>query len=307
MQFSEVSIGKELKEIMIDLLEDEAVDIARRLGDALAQGGELFRAPAHRGGLKGSAQVVGATDRLRLLLLHVQRHKGLMHARPMIAAYGQRPGNTYLDALLALARQPVPWQRSLDTWKPRTHNARRQFASLARHLYAQWAVPAFMDSAWFAGDSFDAQCQQAWFLHLGEGENIRTARLPISYTKRMAHHFMLAPTDLTAEAALRWGQVQALGGSDRLCRAVNAHTLATSFPVQCKRPAERWRFFGLAGRLGDSVADYFVARFANCRWRTRRLARSVCLRTSRCRRSSRRNSRMLSGCAAPQFHGNIGS
>lgn len=175
------------------------------------------------------AQNWGATERFRQLLLHAQRHTELLDARAVVAQYGQRPGNTYLDALLALARQPLAWKRPLDAWRPRTHNVRRQFASLARHLYADWPVPAFMDAAWFTGDTYDARCQQAWFVHLGTGENIRTATLPITYTKRMAHQFMLAPADLTVDAALRWGQIQGLGGSERLCRAVIATRLGSSF------------------------------------------------------------------------------
>jgi PcfJ-like protein len=45
----------------------------------------------------------------------------------------------------------------------------------------------------------------------------------------MAHHFMQAPADCTVEAALRWGQVHALGGDARLVRAVVGTRLGTSF------------------------------------------------------------------------------
>lgn len=176
------------------------------------------------------ASNAGATERLRQLLLHAERHTYWLHTRPVLAQFGQRAGNTYFDALLALARQPFPWLRPLGSWIPQTHNARRQFTSLARHLYARWPVPTFMDSAWFAGDTYDGQCQQAWFLHVGAGENIRTApTLPLAYTKRMAHHFMESPADLTIEGALRRGQILALGGSERLCRAVTATRLGTEF------------------------------------------------------------------------------
>jgi hypothetical protein len=45
----------------------------------------------------------------------------------------------------------------------------------------------------------------------------------------MAHHFMQAPADFTAEAALRWGQVRGLGGPERLVRAVIGTRLGADF------------------------------------------------------------------------------
>ncbi len=90
-------------------------------------------------------------------------------------------------------------------------------------------MPAFLDSVWFQGVSRAARARQRWFLHVGRGENIRRADLPLPYTKRMAHHFLHAPADYTAEAALRWGQVRALGGDARLVRAVVGTRLGTSF------------------------------------------------------------------------------
>src|SRR5262249_49909715 len=71
--------------------------------------------------------------------------------------------------------------------------------------------------------------QQEWFVHVGRGQNIRTADLPLPYTKRMAHYFMQAPAGLTVEAALRWGQIHGLGGSERLARAVIGTRLGASF------------------------------------------------------------------------------
>src|SRR5918997_6500639 len=57
----------------------------------------------------------------------------------------------YADALLALSAHRRDWVRPLDAWRARSHNARRQFASLLRHLLARYEVPAFLDSAWLAG------------------------------------------------------------------------------------------------------------------------------------------------------------
>ncbi len=154
------------------------------------------------------------------LLLHVCKSPDLLTCHPVIAEYGWREGNSFVEALVAMARCWASWTRPVQAWRPRTHNTRRQFSSLARHLFARWPVPLFMDSVWFKGNTEEASRQQGWFIHLGKGENIRHADLPIPYTKRMAHHFMQAPLDLSVESALRWGQVHALGGSARLVRAI---------------------------------------------------------------------------------------
>jgi hypothetical protein len=163
------------------------------------------------------------------LLKHATVTSGLVSGEPVIWDFGRRAGNTFIDGLLALARRYRNWIRPVGAWRPQTHNTRRQFAALTRHLLAEWPVPAFLDSVWFLGDGQEATQKQEWFLHVARGQNIRTADLPVPYTKRMAHHFMQAPADLTVDAALRWGQVLGLGGSERLARAAVGTWLGTRF------------------------------------------------------------------------------
>jgi hypothetical protein len=166
---------------------------------------------------------------LRDLLRHVSVCTDLISGQPVISQYGCQVGNTFVDGVLALARHSLGWIRAVGDWKPQTHNTRRQFSSLARHLFAEWPVPAFADSAWFLGNGKEAVRQQEWFLHIGKGHNIRTADLPLAYTKRMAHYFMQAPPDLTVESALRWGQIHGLGGTARLVSAIVGTRLGSSF------------------------------------------------------------------------------
>ena len=86
----------------------------------------------------------------------------------------------YADALLALSAHRRDWVRPLDAWRARSHNARRQFASLLRHLIARYEVPAFLDAAWLAGLTPEAVEHQAWYKHIASGRNIRTAEdLPV--------------------------------------------------------------------------------------------------------------------------------
>ncbi|MEX2120605.1 MAG: hypothetical protein WD847_13510 [Pirellulales bacterium] len=161
------------------------------------------------------------------LLMHATRHASLLAMEQVVPRLGRQEGNTFVGGLAALARHSASWLRDVENWRPRTHSPRRKFSSLARHLFADWPVPLFMDSVWFKGASSEALRQQGWFLHLGRGENIRTADLPLPYTKKMSHYFMQAPSELSVEGALRWGQVHALGGSGRLARAIVGTWLET--------------------------------------------------------------------------------
>ena len=162
------------------------------------------------------------------LLLAAQQHTGLIASGPVFSSLGAQEGNSYIEALLALARHHSVWLRCPDDWRPATHNTHRQFGALARHLLAYYPVPAFLDAAWFEGPTREARRHQGWFRHIGIGKNIRTADLLIPLTSRAAHLFLQAPGDLRIEAALRWGQAQAIGSDSRLCRALVGTRLRTS-------------------------------------------------------------------------------
>ena len=134
----------------------------------------------------------------------------------------------YVDALIRLNDRRGQWIRPLDTWQPSTHNRDRQFSSLARHLFARYPVPTFMDSAWFRGGQ-GAYHLRNWFIHIGSGKNIRTAKTPVPMTKRIAHHFAEAPDHYSIENAIRWGQIHALEGDRRLTEAILGTPLGESF------------------------------------------------------------------------------
>ena len=172
---------------------------------------------------------LGVRDAMRRLLLITHKYADLHGAEPAFAQYGYAAGNTYLDALCALAHRYGSWLRPLEAWKPDSHNARRRFGSLARHLLAEYPVPTFMDAAFFRGRTEFADRQQEWFVHIGIGKNIRTAQLPVRLTEKAAHHFLLAPRDFTIEGALRWGQMCALGANELLIRAVADTRLGETF------------------------------------------------------------------------------
>jgi hypothetical protein len=167
---------------------------------------------------------------LRLLLhLHACR-VDFFGTTPVIAEFGGRLGNSFVEALVLIAAHHQAWLRPCDTWKPRTHNTRRQFASLLRHLFVQYDdMPLFFDSVWFTGPTAKGGNQRAIYLHIGKGGSLRSCDLPIRFSKRMAHHFKQAPNDVTFEKALRWGQVLGLGGDERLATTILATRLGECF------------------------------------------------------------------------------
>ena len=121
--------------------------------------------------------------------------------------------NTYLRGVLAVVENENAWIRTLDSWHAESLDRGEQFSELTRHLLCEYEVPRFMDIAWLNGNT----THQGWFRHIGTGENIRMAPgLPFVLTKRASGFFMKAPQHYTIEAALRFGQVTALGGNRHL-------------------------------------------------------------------------------------------
>ncbi len=78
-----------------------------------------------------------------------------------------------------------------------------------------------MNGAWLEELTADGVLHQRWFIHVAQGQNIRTADgLPIPLTKKQAHHYLQAPDDFDVIGAFRWAQILDLGGSERLVRSV---------------------------------------------------------------------------------------
>ena len=168
----------------------------------------------------------------------------------------------YANALLALAAHERDWIRALEDWQATSHNACRQFRSLLRHLIARYEVPPFLDAAWLEGLTAQGVQQQRWYKHIARGENIRTADgLPISLTKKQAHHFLQAPDDFDIPSAFRWAIIQDLGGDEHLVRSILGTRIASDFAHE-----EFWksvfRFFIAHPKLGPRhhgpIVDYLL-------------------------------------------------
>jgi hypothetical protein len=161
---------------------------------------------------------------LKELLIHIQKKADFLYDD---IRFGDKKF-LYVEAMIKINDRRGLWLRDLKSWKAGTHNARRQFASLIRHLFCKYEIPEFFDSAWFRKEKSSYKFRD-WFIHIGLGHNIRTVKTPIPLTKKMAHSMMLAPADYTIEGAIRWGQIHALGGDKRLISEVVATRLGKSF------------------------------------------------------------------------------
>jgi hypothetical protein len=123
----------------------------------------------------------------------------------------------FIDVLPGIAFFEEEYLRSPEEWKPTTHNTDRQFASFLRHLFAKYSIPKFMDSCWF----FNSVREHGWYVHLGTGQNIRTAPgLFFPLTKKQSHHFYNAPNSCPIYAAFRYGQIISYDGNERVLNAL---------------------------------------------------------------------------------------
>lgn len=119
--------------------------------------------------------------------------------------------------------------KDIEKWECKSHNVYRQIASLTRHLFAKYYVPAFMDKVW-TGPMPVGENYQRWFIHIAQGQNIRTAvGLPAQLTKKEAHYFLQAPADFDPLQAIRYGQILNLGGNEPLVRQVLKTRIAVDF------------------------------------------------------------------------------
>ena len=83
-----------------------------------------------------------------------------------------------------------------------------------------WRETFFTDGAWHQKDLTFIRRQQAWFMHVAQGGNIRAMDTEIALTKRMAHLIFAVPDVESVSMGLRWAQFLGMGGSRNLVLAV---------------------------------------------------------------------------------------
>ena len=150
----------------------------------------------------------------------VRRRSGFLRS-PEIA--GRRV--LQVDALRNLATFVGDFARPVRDWPGSAGSFHRVLASLARHLFVRYEVPAFLASVWLGDDGAFARAKRRWYIAHGNGRRFRDLDLPMSMTRRMESLFLASPDHLTVEQAMRRAELTALGASPALADAVLATRL----------------------------------------------------------------------------------
>jgi len=154
------------------------------------------------------------------LLAQVRAQTSLLKPTPGRAGPGWSAPVFLIKRLKNFASRQGLWLRPAEAWRAGDGGLREESRSLARHLFAVYAVPGFMDSVWDLPEGADAFRQQAWFIRLGRGAKLRSLNLPVVLTRQMEHHARRAPDHYTVIQALRYGEARGLGSSRQLaCEA----------------------------------------------------------------------------------------
>jgi hypothetical protein len=147
--------------------------------------------------------------------------------------------NDYLftQGLIKVFERNKQWIRKVEEWKPKSHNKRKQFSHLLRHLFGKYEVPLFMDHVWFRNDQGSYRYRD-WYVNLIRGESLRKQKSKVKVTKKIAHYFGTAPENYSVEEALWWGIIHSLGGNVRIVREFNSARPAKIYEAQ-----EFWKRF----------------------------------------------------------------
>ncbi|MDO8640853.1 MAG: PcfJ domain-containing protein [Nitrosarchaeum sp.] len=145
----------------------------------------------------------------------------------------------YCRTLYFIVDYKAFWLRDYKSWTPKSHNPARQISSLLRHLFAKYDVPEFLDEAWGSShNNLDishhstASHYRDWFIHIGEGQNIRTAHhLPFPFTKKVAHFFTQTPKNYSVHHAFLYALVLSEKGDERLVQSFINTKLDTNLIV----------------------------------------------------------------------------
>ncbi|MEM9617488.1 MAG: PcfJ domain-containing protein [Pseudomonadota bacterium] len=193
--------------------------------------GELTSDEIDRPNFKAAAAEIESSNEsedVRLSLLEMLRVL-VRHDDLTFQTVGGGDDTPFIRGLIKLHDRKALWLRPLEDWKPKSKNRERRFGELTHHLFDKFGdVPRFMESVWLRNDRTSWRYRD-WYVHLGRGYNLRTAKSPVPLTKKMAHHLLRAPDDYSVEQAVRWGQMNALGATENAIHALVATRVGRSF------------------------------------------------------------------------------
>ena len=131
--------------------------------------------------------------------------------------FARRQDSTIKDSIKNIVNFHSFWLRPLEDFHFRSHNIYKQLGELARHLFCEYPMPYFMDSC------LSQSSQIEWFIDYGTGASPKNwFNFTPLLTKKMLHTMMTATNVTSIEEAVRYAQINCLGGDRKL--------LAATFP-----------------------------------------------------------------------------
>ncbi len=229
---------KSKKQLAVELERKQTDDAQRKLIDSFDRkprafissicNDEIAAQDIRRDVYREAALAIQATDLDKRESLKEMLNTLIAHGNQMFDRVGP-DGASVIVGLIKLHDRKSLWLRPLDEFKPRTKSRNRWFGELTHHLLDQYGdVPRFMESVWLRTDQKSWRFRD-WYVHLGRGFNLRTAKSPVPLTKKIAHWFLKAPDDYTPEQAIRFGQMSSLGASRASIDAVAGSRLGRGF------------------------------------------------------------------------------
>ncbi len=231
-KISEITLDVDQEEVAEHYTQERRKQLVSMASRVLAVGEGLYQPRRHKtwqevafAWIEGDKDAIDAFTRL---LLRLDRYQDVLRHRRLCRAGGDY--RNALRGLASLAHHHKSWIRDPEEWSSEVERNGKpqrvdQFSSLARHLFARYDVPTFLDEAWFAERSDEAIQQQKWFIHVGAGGSVRELDTPVHLTRRMAHEFMLRNNRESIAHNLRWVQVLGMGGDQVVARAVQSTRL----------------------------------------------------------------------------------
>jgi hypothetical protein len=131
--------------------------------------------------------------------------------------YGILRNPGYIEVLGNMAAFGNKTVNPANTWVKDSLTAEGQLASLIRHLFAKYEVPAFMEHV-FAENN---KIHMLWYIQLGRGDSVHNlCGFPAVFTKKMAHAFRETPATLNMEQAIRRAQALGYGANAAVAEAI---------------------------------------------------------------------------------------
>jgi hypothetical protein len=155
------------------------------------------------------------------LLNCVWERSSLLRLSPTGREPSAAPALFALKRLKNFAHRQAFWIRAPGDWRSTEASPRVQLRGFAEHLFARYATPGYMHSAWDLAPGRENFRQQSWFIRIARGTSFRALELPMPLTGRMRHYMRHAPDDFTIYAAMRFSEVLGLGGDAILARRIS--------------------------------------------------------------------------------------